>query len=547
MYETVTIWENFSVQLIDLIALLWLGTAWVGYNMLATKVGTRRGNLLTQIDHYNSVWMNRMLMRENRITDLTAIANLQRSISFFASTSILLQIGLVTMLGYGEQALKVIETVPFAAHSTAFLWEFKIFLLMIVFIYAFFKFTWSLRQYNYASIYLCAAPMPLEAPDTHAEWADRGQRLLTNAARHFNLGMRAYYYGLAIFAWFIHGWAFVAATTLVIYVLYRREFVSRVHNILASSAMPKMLLALALIMAAQPAHAHNVEAYCGKEAREKYIPIAQRREKAVFFHVSSCGRKDSYLLGTVHSDDLKLVEMNREAFNALKTSREAAFEIVADATTQNMAMGYMTLPPEEQRSLRDIIGPKAFSRLSRITGTPLTGMPENFLLRYRPWAAAILLQYPATTSDGVPLDARLQAAAYLSNVPLVALEKIEDQFDVFLTMPEREQITMLHDTLSRLGDINDDNDRLFALYFDQDLWEIARLGKEAFDAIEDPKLRKRLQDDLIHRRNRNMAEAALPRLEKGNLFIAVGALHLPGKGGLFERIEKSGYFIFPAR
>lgn len=40
-----------------------------------------------------------------------------------------------------------------------------------------------------------------------------------------------------------------------------------------------------------------------------------------------------------------------------------------------------------------------------------------------------------------------------------------------------------------------------------------------------------------------MAERAAPLLEKGGAFIAVGALHLPGKEGLIERFRALGYTV----
>ena len=47
---------------------------------------------------------------------------------------------------------------------------------------------------------------------------------MVNAARHFNNGLRAYYFGLAALAWFIHPLLLMMATFWVIFVIYRREF-----------------------------------------------------------------------------------------------------------------------------------------------------------------------------------------------------------------------------------------------------------------------------------------------------------------------------------
>ena len=67
----------------------------------------------------------------------------------------------------------------------------------------------------------------------HERFAKRGASLVANAARHFNYGMRAYYFGLAAFTWLVHTYLFIAATTLVLWVLYRREFFSQTYTILS--------------------------------------------------------------------------------------------------------------------------------------------------------------------------------------------------------------------------------------------------------------------------------------------------------------------------
>ena len=52
--------------------------------------------------------------------------------------------------------------------------------------------------------------------------------MLGLAAEAFTDGLRAYYLASALVAWFFSAWAFIAATTLVVWVLYRREFHSEV-------------------------------------------------------------------------------------------------------------------------------------------------------------------------------------------------------------------------------------------------------------------------------------------------------------------------------
>ncbi|MFC7538268.1 DUF599 family protein [Siccirubricoccus deserti] len=42
-------------------------------------------------------------------------------------------------------------------------------------------------------------------------------KVANRAARHFNTGLRAYYFGLAALAWILHPLALIAATLLVVW------------------------------------------------------------------------------------------------------------------------------------------------------------------------------------------------------------------------------------------------------------------------------------------------------------------------------------------
>jgi uncharacterized membrane protein len=52
-------------------------------------------------------------------------------------------------------------------------------------------------------------------------------RVVWLAIYNFNLGLRAYYFSLALLTWFVHPLVFVVASSWVVAVLYRREFRSR--------------------------------------------------------------------------------------------------------------------------------------------------------------------------------------------------------------------------------------------------------------------------------------------------------------------------------
>lgn len=216
---------------LDVAALLWFVAGWIGYARYADQQYDKRLNLIRIMDDMRNRWMHRVLQRDNRIADAALIGNIMRTISFFASTTILLLIGIFTLLGALTDTEQVVRALPFVFGASTFMWEMKLCLLMLIFIYAFFKLTWSLRQYNYACIIVGAAPSVEENKrQQHAEFANRAGKLIGNAGRHFNMGLRAYYFGMAVVSWFLNGLVFMAVTALVVYVVYRREFRSHTVN-----------------------------------------------------------------------------------------------------------------------------------------------------------------------------------------------------------------------------------------------------------------------------------------------------------------------------
>lgn len=228
----------------DLVSLLWFLSCFKGYLYYATVKGHSTPCLASVMHKYRFEWMHHMLERELRIADETTIANLERSVSFFASTTILIIAGLITLLGSGEAVTEVLSNIPMISNEVHS-WTFKIMLLIIIFLYAFFKFTWSLRQYSFLAVMVISAPTPAdncsaELKRGHAE----GLALMcSKAAGNFNLGLRTYYFSVSVLAWFISPVLFMIGSACVAYILYRREFRSEtLKNLMMNLGERKTLM-----------------------------------------------------------------------------------------------------------------------------------------------------------------------------------------------------------------------------------------------------------------------------------------------------------------
>lgn len=211
---------------LNLIALLWFLCCFNGYMRYARWKSKTTPCLASVMHIYRKEWMRRMLLRDNRIADTAAISNLERSVSFFASTTLLIMAGILTVMSSSEQAINLVEDLPFVTPVTRQEWELKLLVMLVMFVYAFFKFTWSLRQYGFASVMIGSAPLLEEQLSEHQidEHADRAAKMTSMAANSFNVGLRTYYFSIAILSWLVNPFLFMLISLVIVFVLYRREF-----------------------------------------------------------------------------------------------------------------------------------------------------------------------------------------------------------------------------------------------------------------------------------------------------------------------------------
>ena len=179
-------------------------------------------------------WMRQMAAREIRLVDANIITGLQQATSFFASTALLAVgagFGLLTaadtIIGAFEQSVVHVQI----DRSTFYV---KTAVLMGLYAYAFFKFGWAYRLFNYSAVMLAATP---EAGKPGAEEAAQSvAEMNISAASQFTHGLRAFFLAIAILAWFITWWTFLIAASVVMFALANRQFNSRARFIAVAAS-----------------------------------------------------------------------------------------------------------------------------------------------------------------------------------------------------------------------------------------------------------------------------------------------------------------------
>jgi uncharacterized membrane protein len=220
---------------IDILAVGFFILEWTAYAVTLERTKYGRGSLSARMNVYREVWIRRLLDREARMVDMQIMASLQNGTAFFASTSLLAVGGALALLRATNEALAVLGALPIDLSPSPALWEIKCLGLILIFVYAFFKFAWAYRLFNYVAILLGAMPPAAQRDTPEAEaHVMRTTKLFEAAGRHFNRGQRAFFFALGYLGWFISPWILFVTTAAVVIVTWRRQFASNAWRAMGS-------------------------------------------------------------------------------------------------------------------------------------------------------------------------------------------------------------------------------------------------------------------------------------------------------------------------
>jgi uncharacterized protein YbaP (TraB family) len=262
-------------------------------------------------------------------------------------------------------------------------------------------------------------------------------------------------------------------------------------------------------------------------------------DQALFWSIHKDGQTVGHLLGTIHSEDPRVLDFSSALLNRLQNSQVYAMEMVPDLPTLARLTEYMQLP--EGQSLEAAIGAGRFVSLtSALSGY---GVPSGFINRMKPWAAMMTLSTPPPVT-GFYMDLSLSLRASGSGLKVVGLETLEQQLSFLENMPMDMQLSLLDQAISEFDRVGEAHDQMVDAYLANNLADLQALSDEQLLEAGQAAMDYFMQTG-IHDRNRRMVESMLPHLAESTVFIAVGALHLYGEQGVLALLRQSGYELEP--
>jgi len=271
------------------------------------------------------------------------------------------------------------------------------------------------------------------------------------------------------------------------------------------------------------------------------VPAGQNSEsdRALFWSIQKNGQQAGYLLGTIHSEDPRVLGFSEDFLRKLKENEVFAMEMVPDLPTLERLTAYMNYPPG--KSLESVIGNERYTALQSV----LSGhqVPAEFLSRMKPWAVMLTLSTPPPET-GFFMDFSLSLRASGSGLEVVGLETLEQQLSFLENMPMPMQLSLLDQAIAEYGQVVEVHDQMVDAYLENNLVALQLLSDEQLDAVG-KSASDYFMESGIHERNQRMAQVLLQQLETKTVFVAVGALHLPGEDGLLNILRQHGFVLNP--
>ncbi len=268
-----------------------------------------------------------------------------------------------------------------------------------------------------------------------------------------------------------------------------------------------------------------------------WLPLAQAH---LLWSIEDEQGHQSWLLGTMHSEAAELLAIPPELRRALETADTLALELVPDAAT--LAELNQSMHLDEKQRLTDFLQPGIYRQVVDLL-TSEYGLSENGVARMRPWAAAVTLSLPPPKT-GLFMDLNLSYQAKALGLKVVGLETLDEQLSFLQNMSLSMQVRLIEASLEDFDAIPALLDELIEAYLDDDLDQIRRISNRQLADLGTEIVDYFRQAGLVER-NHRMLQRARPWLADGGLIIAVGALHLPGSGGLIELLREDGYVVNP--
>ncbi len=262
--------------------------------------------------------------------------------------------------------------------------------------------------------------------------------------------------------------------------------------------------------------------------------------KGLLWKIEKQGKSTSYLYGTMHVSHPQVIKLSAPAEQAFMQADHFVMEVLMNIE----AMGIVSRASffNDGRTLQKVMKKERYKQLMSLLNKRIF-IAEEVISNMKPWAVLMVLMMPVSEQleGAAALDLVLYQRAIQRKLQVSGLETAQEQIAVFEAMSLADQLWMLNKAMDEIDEMDALFPEMLNAYVNRDLAQLISIQNEFND--EASNVDDKFMYLLLDKRNVRMAKRLLPILKQGRAFIAIGALHLPTKGGVLSLLEMQGYKV----
>ncbi len=303
---------------------------------------------------------------------------------------------------------------------------------------------------------------------------------------------------------------------------------------------------------------HDLFPELKQEAPAAYAAIENAASEMPFrrgklFRLSRAGTAPSYVFATLHLSDPRATRLSPGLRSTLTQSKVLVLESVEtgdalrQATGRNSRAWHQATAAAEDQSADRLLDRAEFAQLEALMADK--GFANPAARAFNPSTLALLLDLPNCARRGAQaksyVEELIAGIAREHKIKVAGLESMIEQVGILNKLPRETERDLLIAILRQADRGEDSLETAIARYAEGDIGGyLAWLrSDEPIPGVTQAQIPPAFLDRLIPLRNYRMRDRALPYLQQGGAFIAVGAAHLPGADGLLSLFEKAGYTV----
>ena len=249
-----------------------------------------------------------------------------------------------------------------------------------------------------------------------------------------------------------------------------------------------------------------------------------------------------HIYGSIHLATADVYPLPDIVYDLFESSDRLVLEIDLETTGPEAFFGVQSLMEYPAGgSLEDDLTSDEIELLSNTLAE--IGIPFDMVKELKPWVIEATIVSNLASQQGIDaehgIDMHFAQLASDLEMPVDALETVEDQLSIFGNLPSRTQAAELMRTITNYQDINAYIEQLLEIWRDGDLNAMKEILSAAL--LADPNLEP-YYDAMFAGRNRKWIDQLSGYLQSDEeIFAVVGTGHLVGPDNVIELLRAQGF------